>query len=239
MNEPLPQIPPPSLPLLLGELRLLTTASWFAMRTVSLAGLPRGDGHPVLVIPGFLAGDAETWPLRQALRRLGYSVYGWNCGRNLGMRPEIKQKLTNQLTRLSGRAGPVSLIGWSLGGVFVRELARKAPDQVRRVFTLGSPINGNPTANNLHALFTVINRRRPPREDPEAFRRRAAPPPVPCTAIYSRTDGIVNWQCCREDETPHTENVEVGGSHFGLIVNAQALRVLAERLPHQPKHPSR
>ncbi|MDE2149757.1 MAG: alpha/beta fold hydrolase [Gammaproteobacteria bacterium] len=231
MSEPLPSIPPPPLPLLLGELRALAEAPWFTLRTLSLAGLPRGDGHPVLVIPGFLAGDAETWPLRRALSRLGYTVHGWGCGRNLGMRPEMKQKLANRLTRLAGRNGRVSLIGWSLGGVFARELARKAPQQVRRVFTLGSPINGNPAANNLHTLFALINRQRPPREEPQAFRRRAAPPPVPCVAIYSRSDGIVAWRCCREDAAAHTENVEISGSHFGLVVNTQALHALAVRLP--------
>jgi pimeloyl-ACP methyl ester carboxylesterase len=132
-----------------------------------------------------------------------------------------------QLHHDAGRK--VSVIGWSLGGVYARELARHAPQLVRRVITLGSPINGHPHANNADALYQRVNGVNPP-VDWEAFNRRRVPPAVPCTAVYSKTDGIVAWRCSLEDAAPNTENVEVYGSHLGLGVNPQVLRVIAERL---------
>jgi len=221
----------PSPVLLALELRVFAELPRFAWRSLSLHGLPRGTGQPLMVLPGFLAGDFVTLPLRRALARLGHVAYGWHEGVNLGMRPQIKQRLAQRLLKLHAHhRAPVALIGWSLGGVFAREMARHHPQAVRRVFTLGSPISGNPDANHMQALFRLANRGQPVKTDPEGFRRRQTPPPVPCTAIYSKSDGIVAWQCCLENPAPNTENVEVHSSHFGLIVNEQVLGVLAERL---------
>ncbi len=221
----------PAAHLLLLESRAWAELGWLMLRSRSIgAALPRGDGHAVMVVPGFGASDIATAPLRSLLRKLGYSAYGWEQGSNLGMRPALKQALGLRLHKLSERHGPVSLIGWSLGGVYVREMARHTPQQVRRVITLGSPINERPDANNLMPLFQFINRGKPVKVDMEGFRKRIAPPPVPCTAIYTRSDGIVAWRCCREPEAPNTDNVEVRGSHMGLVYNAQAIRAIAERL---------
>lgn len=221
----------PAAHLLLLEARIGAELALHTLGARKLAaGLPRGDGHAVMVVPGFGAGDLATRPLRRVLDRIGYTAYGWEQGTNVGMRPALKQALGLRLHRLAERHGPVSLIGWSLGGVYVREMARHAPDQVRQVFTLGSPINERPDANNLMPLFQLINRGKPVKTDLEGFRKRIAPPPVPCTAIYTRSDGIVAWRCCREPEAPNTENVEVRGSHMGLVYNAQAIRAIAERL---------
>jgi pimeloyl-ACP methyl ester carboxylesterase len=192
--------------------------------------LPAGDGHAVLVIPGFGAGDAATAPLRRVLDRLGYTTGGWGLGVNLGMRAAIKTALNERLASLYERHGPVSLIGWSLGGVFVRELARHQPHQVRRLFTLGSPINLRPDANNMMAMFRLMNAGRPVNLDLDGFRRRITPPPVPSTAIYTREDGIVAWPCCLESQAAHTENVEVRGTHMGLPYNPAVIRAIAERL---------
>lgn len=226
-----PDIQAPALHLLALEARVFAEIPWFLLRSLSIRGLPRGDGHPVMVVPGFGAGDLATLPLRRALQRLGYAVHGWDLGTNLGMRPAVKNALTQRLQKLSSEhQSPVSLIGWSLGGVFVREMARHQPQLVRRVFTLGSPINGRPDANNMLALFRLANRGKPVNLDWEGFRKRRTPPPVPCTAIYSKSDGIVAWQCSLEDAASNTECAEVRGSHFGLVVNGQVLRVIAERL---------
>ncbi|MDD3763817.1 MAG: alpha/beta hydrolase [Nevskiales bacterium] len=193
--------------------------------------LPRGDGHAVMVVPGFGAGDTATLPLRRVLKRLGYAAYGWNQGINLGLRGPMKQALAGRLRTLAERhGGPVSLIGWSLGGVFAREMARHQPQVVRRVITLGSPINGHPNANNMNALFRLMNPKQAAAPDLEGFRRRIVAPPVPCTAVYTRTDGIVAWHCCLEDDADNTENVEVRGSHLGLPYNPEVLRVIAQRL---------
>ena len=151
------------------------------------------------------------------------------------MRSSIRLALTSQLLRLNAQYhGAGSLIGWSLVGVFARELARHQPERACHVYTLGSPINGNPEANNMQSLFRWINRNRPVKTDWNAFNKRRQSPPVPCTALYSRQDGIVAWRCCIEDAAPNTENIEVGGSHFGLVFNRQVLKVLATKLAASP-----
>lgn len=234
-EDRLPDLAAPSWKLLALEARALVEVPLFALRKPRLRGLPRGDGHPVMVIPGSGVHDLVTAPLRRALRELGYSVYGFGYGFNLGMRNMIKAGLMQRLNDLyESYEAPVSLIGWSLGGVFVREMARLQPQQVRRVITLGSPINGHPEANHLVSLFSLANRGRAARTDVEGFLRRRQPPPVPCTAIYSKSDGIVTWSCCLEEPAPNTENVEVSGSHLGLVCNPRALRIIAQRLARRP-----
>ena len=195
-----------------------------------LSTLPRGEGQAVLIVPGFSTGPRSIEPLRAALCALGYHAVDWGAGRNLGMSAALKNQLAESLRALHATHGPVSLIGWSLGGVFVREMARHQPQLVRRVITLGSPINGHPDANNMVLLFRLATRGQTVKTDLEGFARRITPPPVPCTAIHSRRDGIVAWQASLEDPAPNTENLEVGGSHFGLPCNLQVLRLIAERL---------
>lgn len=222
----------PSLSLLALELRAWAELGLAPLRLPRLrSGLPSGDGHAVMIVPGFGAGDLATQPLRSLLRDLGYAAYGWNQGVNLGMRGPIKKNLNERLVKLHARHdGPVSLIGWSLGGVFAREMARHQPELVRRVISLGSPINERPDANNMMLMFRLMNAGKPVNLDLDGFRRRITPPPVPCTGIYTRTDGIVAWQCCLEPEGPQTDNVEVSGSHMGLPFNPDVARAIAERL---------
>lgn len=221
----------PSARLLLLEARAgLETAQLALTHRALVRQLPRGDGHAVMVLPGFGATDTPTLPLRRILQALGYQVYGWDQGRNLGMRSALRAALSARLQNLSDRHGAVTLIGWSLGGVFAREMARHAPGQVRRVITLGSPISGDPDANNLMPLFSLINRGKVSKTDPQSFARRIPAPPVPCTALYSKTDGIVAWHCCLEAGPGNVENIQVHGSHMGLIVNRQAITVIAQRL---------
>ena len=234
-NDPNAIVAPP-LHLLALETLALVQLPLFLLRSRAVRDLPRGDGHTVVVIPGFGADDGTTRPLRRALSALGYEARGWEQGRNLGMRPQIKASLADYLNRLHARRGStISLVGWSLGGVFAREMARNQPQLVRQVFTLGSPINGEPDANNMLLLFRLANRGKRVNTDRAGFERRRKAPPVPCTAIYSKTDGIVAWRCSVEDPAPNTENVEVHGSHFGLICNLEVLRVLAERLAGKPQ----
>lgn len=227
---------PPSLRLLLGEARVPLEVLRFLTATRRLQDLPRGDGHPVMLVPGFGADDWVMSGLRRALCKLGYQAVGWEQGRNLGMRPDIRLKLARRLDILHARhQSPVTLIGWSLGGVFVRELARARPQQVRRVITLGSPINGDPEANNMMPLFRLANRGRAPKTDREGFERRKLAPPVPCTAIYTRQDGIVAWQASLEESAPNTENIEVRGTHFGLVTNLEVLRAVASVMASDAK----
>lgn len=229
-SSDLPDIKAPSPRLLALEARVFAEIPLFLLRNLRTAGLPQGR-QTVLVVPGFGTSDLHTLPLRRALTRLGHSVHGWGLGTNLGMRPALKNALNQRLQKLSAEQQmPVTLIGWSLGGVFAREMARHQPQLVRRVITLGSPFNGRPDANNMLALFRLANRGKAVNLDWEGFNKRRIAPPVPCTAIYSKSDGIVAWQCCLEDAASNTECAEVRGSHFGMVVNHQVLRLIAERL---------
>lgn len=220
----------PSKLLLLLELRAWAELGAYYLQQRVLRSLPRGDGHPVMIIPGFGASDRSTRPLRALLNGLGYSAHGWGQGRNLGMRSGLRDALSTRLRELHEAHGKVTLIGWSLGGVFVREMARHQPALVRRVITLGSPINGHPNANNVYSLFMLANRKNPPKLDWEGFQKRRLAPPVPCVAIHSKSDGIVHWECSREEEADNTQNIEVRSSHFGLGFNPSVLRVIVEQL---------
>lgn len=221
----------PSLGLLLAESRALPHYLRYRLRGLRTDHLPSGNGAPVIVIPGFGASDTTTRPLRHALTALGYDVSGWHQGKNKGMTRPISDGLKAMLASTYARHEmPVTLIGWSLGGVFARELARKQPQQVQQVFSLGSPIGGHPHANNVTALFALFNpaARQPP--DMDAFHQRSIAPDVPCTAIYSKSDGIVSWRCCLEQPAAHTQNVEVKGPHCGFPWNQQVLDVLAKAM---------
>ena len=198
-DDSLPPRLPRALLLALEGPRAALEASALPAAAPWLARAPRGDGHPVLVLPGFLASDVSTRVLRGVLRAWGYRAHGWELGRNHGPNDELRRGLRERLRELSTR-GKVSLIGWSLGGVYARELAKAAPDRVRLVITLGSPFG------------------------------RSASPPVPSTAIYSKSDGIVDWQACREAPATQTENIELVGSHCGLGFHPLALLAIADRL---------
>ncbi|RMH16940.1 MAG: alpha/beta hydrolase [Acidobacteria bacterium] len=240
-------IAPPSRLWLLLEGRALGEflSGWAAQPL--LRRCPQGDGHPVMVLPGFVASDLSTRPLRGFLRRQGYAARRWGFGRNLGPDGGLEDRMVERLRylrRVYDRK--VSLIGWSLGGVYARELARRAPADVRRVITLGSPFR-HPKANHSWRLFEWLSGMAVDELEPERLARMAEPPPVPSTAIYSRTDGVTNWRCCVEQEAPQTENVAVPGSHCGLGVNPLALYVIADRLaqpedgwrPFAPRGPLR
>lgn len=209
-----------------------------------------GDGHPVIVIPGFLASDRSTGLLRTFLKMKKYQAEGWEMGRNLGTHITdgehlISDALLNRvLQTYETRQRKVSLIGWSLGGILAREIARIMPECIRQVISLGSPFNGPQGAAPAAArIFKVLNGD-VAEKDPDAMARMLMPPPVPSSAIYSRTDGVAHWQACRDDwahDAIQSENIEVRGSHMGLGHNAQVLWIIANRLaqPENSWHPFR
>lgn len=200
---------------------------------------PKGDGHPVIVIPGFLASDMSTGLLRTFLKLKGYKAEGWKLGRNLGThitggKNVVSDAVLNRVLEMYVRYDTkVSIVGWSLGGIFAREIARVIPDCIRQVVSLGSPFNGPKGAAPMVAkMFTIINGDMAERE-PQAMERMLKPPPVPSSAIYSRTDGVAHWQACRDDwahPSCQSENIEVRGSHMGLGHNPQVLWIVANRL---------
>jgi pimeloyl-ACP methyl ester carboxylesterase len=198
----------------LVDLSLEVPRTWAAFAQFTavaplLTRAPKGDGHPVLVLPGFLASDVSTVPLRQLLGRLGHRAHGWGLGRNVGPTRAVVEGLTRAVDELGGADHrSLSIVGWSLGGVFGRELARRCPGRIRQVVSLGSPFN---TADL-------------------GFGATADPLPVPSTAIYTRTDGIVDWRTTVQRTDERSENIEVRGSHCGLGVNPAAILAMADRL---------
>jgi pimeloyl-ACP methyl ester carboxylesterase len=219
-------------PRVLSEVSALIPARSF------LQNLAPGDGHAVMTLPGFMATDRSTQVLRRYLRCWGYAAGPWNLGRNYGvladgdMEKVLDQRLAD-LYETSG--GKVSLLGWSLGGLLGREMARRQPGLVRSVITLGSPL-GDPRATNAWRLFELVSGRRI--DDEEIGSRvnilRNPVPEVPTTAIYSKTDGVVAWQIACLPPGDLVENIGVTTSHLGMGYNPAVLYAIADRLRQQP-----
>lgn len=223
---------PPSKLLTLAEpgRAMSELVSFYALRPL-LSLLPKGDGHGVLVLPGFLTGDGSTAPLRSLLRDLGYEAVGWKLGRNVHVDNARVEAMMRALDDLHARTGrKVSLVGWSLGGVLARELAKQAPEKVRQVVTLGSPISDDRRHTNARKLFEYFNGKEPEPMRTGKFRALGDAPPVPTTSILSRTDGIVHWRGSVQEGERNVENIEVLASHCGLGVNPAAIYAIADRL---------
>lgn len=214
---------------------LLVNIAGFGRRWRLPADLPRGDGHPVLVIPGLLSSDALIRGFRDALAALGYDVVGWGAGMNLGPTPACWQIAERQLLAMADRSGrKISLIGHSLGGVMARALAYEHPELVRCVITVCSPFR-LPTAIRLEPLYRLLSHGR---VDPEILLSRInEPPPVPTIAIYSPRDGIVAWQSCIDEPGSDRESVAVEAAHSTMMSNTATFRVIAERLA-RPESPT-
>ena len=196
--------------------------------------LPRGDGHPVLVIPALFSSDYLTRGFRGALTTLGYSVEGWSAGINLGPRASTWDIVAGQLSDVAAESGQrLSLVGHSLGGVLARALAAEHPQLVRRVITICSPFR-LPTASRLEPLYRMLSHWHI--DDAALMARLGEPPPVPTTAIYSPRDGIVAWTSCIDEPAPGRENVAVAGAHSTMLANPATIRIVAECLarPDRP-----
>ena len=208
---------------------LLAVSPW-------LRQLPAGDGHPVIVFPGLGASDVSTLAVRQFLQGQGYTAYPWGQGLNLGPRDGVLEQCRALIDDTWQRhREPVSLIGWSLGGIYAREMAKLAPDRVRCVITLGTPFTGHPRATNAWRFYQMVSGQKA--HDDALLAEVKQPPPVPTTSIYSKTDGIVAWPCCiNPPGHRHTENIEVRASHIGMGMNPLALYAVADRLRQDPAH---
>jgi len=200
-----------------------------------VAGLPAGDQRPILVIPGFLCSDLSTWPLRRFLHRIGYRSFTWKQGVNWGPRPGVRPRLLQRVSQLRERHGqPVTIIGWSLGGYYARELACTRPDLVREVITLGSPLHGTPQATALWSAFVWLNRRHMPQVAYAAI-EFPMPQAVPCLSIYTKEDGIVPWEYCVPPRGHGGRHLQVRGSHIGLVANIEVMRALGLHLGRGPQ----
>lgn len=229
---------PPSWWNRLSEATWPVEATGFAAMTALWPARELGDGHPVLVLPGFTASDVSTVPLRFTLSRFGFDAHGWNLGRNVGPLPGLLEWLhgrVDELYRVDGRR--VSIVGWSLGGIYARAIARVHPDAVRQVITLGSPYRVNEgdrtTASPLWERFQHLHEFGVPLKGQDEEHR--APLRVPATSIYTRNDGVAPWQLCidetgRDAPNRRAENVRVFGTHVGLGVNASVIYAVIDRL---------
>lgn len=221
--------PPPPWRILSEGLGLLELPRLFLMYPY-LSQQPSGNGAPVMIVPGFGAGDQSTTMLRYYVERLGYRPSGWGLGRNSGEAPQLIPLVIQQVAALAADSGSkVRLIGWSLGGYLAREVARERPELVHSVITLGSPVVGGPKytavaplyrgrGHNLDAIETWIEK------------RNQIPIEVPVTAIYSRLDGIVSWRSCIDELNGAVDHVEVMTTHLGLGFSPAVYRIIAERL---------
>jgi len=196
---------------------------------------PKGDGHPVIVFPGLGAADGSTFFVRSFLGDIGYTVYPWGLGRNYGPRGGLDQMILDLNKRVSSVSdihdgAKVSLIGWSLGGIYAREVAKHSPNLIRQVITLGTPFKGQAAGTNATKLYELLSKDKS-HYDPAIMESVAKCPDVPFTSIYSKTDGVVSWQCSIEDESTQAENIEVpGASHLGLGHNPISMHIIANRL---------
>ena len=223
----------PSLALLAAEGRGLLDIPALLAAAPFLAAAPRGDSHPVVVLPGLGADDRSTIAIRSFLDRLGYQVHGWGRGRNIRMPESDLAAIAAQVEGLHAKTHQkVSLIGWSLGGIVAREAARRVPDAVRMVITLGSPFAA-PGANNVRMIWKLLTGQNYS-PTPGRVSGLARPLPRPSTSIYTRADGVVAWGACLEREGYDRENVEVVTTHIGLGFHAPALWVIADRLAQAP-----
>lgn len=200
----------------------------------ALQQAPKGDGHPVIVFPGLAAGDASTAPLRKYLTSLGYETSGWQQGNNFGPRAGVLDAIKQTVQEAHAQHGrKVSLIGWSLGGIYAREIAKELPHCVRCVITLGTPFAGSPRSTNAWRLYEMVSGRNIERES-DHFELAQAPA-VPTTSVYSKSDGIVAWQGSIQSTAKglghkQTENIEVLASHLGIGLNPSAWWAVADRL---------
>ena len=198
----------------------------------TLSAKDKGDGHAVLVIPGFMASDISTAPIRRLLSHLGYDVHGWELGRNLAYLKDL-EKLSQKIDQLyKSQQKPISLIGWSLGGVYARELAKERPEQIRQVIAMASPFGGIREDNNANWLYDFIHGSNGvDKVAPEWLADLPNPAPVPSTAFYSKQDGIVSWKVCMEKvEDKWHQNIELDTSHIGMGVSPEALTIIVDRL---------
>ena len=222
----------PALPLYLSEPgRAVADYGLYLAARPLMQRLPRGDGHSVVVLPGLLADDVSTRTLRVVLRKLGYDVHGWGLGRNIGPTAACVKGTRDLLDRLNDSSGkPVTVIGWSLGGIFARDLGRRSPGSVRQVVTLGSPFRlareSQSRATRVFDRFSHLHveHRTLPLESENL------PLDVPATSIYSHFDGIVHWQTCLDTPGERCENIAVMASHLGLGHHPASIWAVADRL---------
>lgn len=222
----------PSALLMAMEGRAMLEWASYALTWPWLRNAPRGDAHPVLVLPGLCAGDHSTYPLRRFLNHLGYTAYPWQQGLNLGPRDHVVKGMVDQVRAIQkAHKRKVSIVGWSLGGAMANALALRMPERVRQVVTLGSPLTGHPRGTNAWRIFEIVSGFHS--DDERLMQLVNGKPAVPTTSIMSKTDGIVNWRMSLAQESRIAENIEVSATHLGMGANPAVLWAIADRLAQE------
>lgn len=184
---------------------------------------------PVAVFPGFAAGDLSTFVLRRHLHRAGYRVHRWRLGLNRGDVPTLIPKLISRTESLFDRyREQVALVGWSLGGVLAREVARERPDLVRCIVTLGSPVVGGPKYTRSAGFYERVLNKDLDEIERVVDERNQIPIRVPITAIYSRRDAVVQWKACIDHYNEHCRHIEVDATHLSLGFDPKILRLVSD-----------
>lgn len=206
-----------------------------------LSSARRGDGAPVLVIPGFAVTDRSTLILRTYLTMLGYRVYGWGLGVNLGAKTigVHNERLIEVLDTLYAKhQQKVCLIGWSMGGIMARMISRVSPHKVEKIITLGAPFAGNPFANTAWRIYERLSGHSLSHPVAQAqIAESKLAPPVPSVSLYSKSDGVVSWRCCIEPDHPHTSNIEVDSAHCAFGFSPRVIRIVADQLARRSPKP--
>ena len=229
----------PSLFWLVAEPRALLESTSVLFNKNLWSSVPNGNGEPIVVLPGLGTNDLSTAPLRFFLKKIGYQPYGWELGINRGFVPSYEERLLRHLRKLFLKHGQkIKLIGWSMGGIYARELAKMDPHVISQVITMGSPFSGGKTQKTNAAIaYRILNGQKIRATHDSRANYMSQSPPVPSTAIYSKTDGIVCWQYCMEyGEEECLESIEVKGSHLGFGINSMVWTILADRLAQNPNH---
>lgn len=228
----------PALSLLASEPVRATLEAWQALSHWRKLPEPVGQGHLVLLFPGLGADGSTLWPLRRHLDRAGFRTMDWGQGTNTGPRGDVDAWLDRLAETIQTRITPaaeLSLVGWSLGGFYARELAKRWHDRVQHVITLGTPFNGSPDDTNVGWLFRLLNGRAAP-TDAAVRERMAEPPPVPTFSLYSRNDGVVSWQACTHARRwPQAQDIEVQASHLGMGWAPEVLQRVTGLLSSRPE----
>jgi pimeloyl-ACP methyl ester carboxylesterase len=205
-------------------------AALYPVAATVVAGSPKGDGHSVIVLPGFFTGPNHTLLLRTALGAANYRPLDWGEGFNMGTSDQIARDLAKLLKLTHAQYGKVSLVGWSLGGLLARALANGHPAQVNKLITLGSPHKADPKKSKLAPVFDLLSPKKLHSMDQHDLDLVRKDPPVPITNIYTKSDEVVDWQDCLSDTAPNVKNVEVQSTHLTLTHNIEALRAILAAL---------
>lgn len=229
------EIPNASVPSRLAtllEIRAPLDWSTVLIHAPQLLRAPRGDGRPVMLLPGYGANERSMRPLARYLSFLGYTVDDWGQGRNRGNVDHHVREVGKLLAsrKSCGEKSPVTLIGWSLGGVIAREVARLHEPLVREIITLGSPIIGGPKYTAIGKRFAASANIDLDAFELKVHERNSIGIRQPVTSIYSKLDGVVGWQASVDVYNEQARNIPVLSSHFGIGVNGKVWRLIAETL---------